>query len=69
MPLPDGVTEADYVGSMTGHPLELVKCETNGLLVPANSEIVLEGTLSVTETGNEGPFGEMHGYTIIGDTH
>lgn len=69
MPIPDGVTEADYVGAMTGSPLELVKCDTNNLHVPATSEIVLEGTLSVTETAPEGPFGEMHGYTFQGDVH
>lgn len=60
IPLPDGCTEAEYVGAMTGHALDVVKCETNNLLVPANSEIVLEGTLSITETAPEGPFGEMH---------
>ncbi|KAE8448154.1 Ferulic acid decarboxylase 1 [Mollisiaceae sp. DMI_Dod_QoI] len=69
MPLPDGCTEAEYVGAMTGHALDVVKCETNDLLVPANSEIVFEGTLSITETAPEGPFGEMHGYVFPGDTH
>ncbi|KAF2108273.1 hypothetical protein BDV96DRAFT_624997 [Lophiotrema nucula] len=54
MPLPVGVTEAEYVGSLCGSPLELVKCETNDTYVPANSEIVLEG-----------PFGEMHGYSFL----
>lgn len=69
MPIPDGVTEAGYVGAMTGAPLEVVKCDTNNLYVPATSEIVLEGTLSITETGPEGPFGEMHGYVFPGDVH
>jgi hypothetical protein len=36
---------------MTGNALDVVKCETNDLYVPANAEIVLEGTLSITETG------------------
>lgn len=62
MPLPDGLSEADYIGSLAGSPLEVVKCETNNLLVPANAEVVFEGTCSVTESGPEGPFGEMHGY-------
>ncbi|KAL4893627.1 UbiD decarboxylyase family [Aspergillus ambiguus] len=69
MPIPDGVTEAGYVGAMTGSSLELVKCDTNDLYVPATSEIVFEGTLSITETGPEGPFGEMHGYVFPGDVH
>ncbi|KAH8680665.1 UbiD decarboxylyase family [Xylariales sp. PMI_506] len=65
MPLPAGVSEAEYVGALCGSPLEVVKCETNDLYVPANSEIVLEGTISVTETAKEGPFGEMHGYSFL----
>ncbi|PQE32103.1 Ferulic acid decarboxylase 1 protein [Rutstroemia sp. NJR-2017a WRK4] len=69
MPIPDGVTEAGYIGAMTGCALDVVKCETNDLYVPANAEIVFEGTLSVTETAPEGPFGEMHGYVFPGDTH
>lgn len=69
MPIPDGVTEAGYIGAMTGSALDVVKCETNDLYVPANAEIVLEGTLSISETGPEGPFGEMHGYVFPGDTH
>jgi UbiD family decarboxylase len=65
MPLPSGVTEAEYVGSLCGSPLELIKCETNDIYVPANSEIVLEGTISVRDRGPEGPFGEMHGYSFL----
>lgn len=69
MPIPDGVSEAGYIGAMTGSALDVVKCETNDLYVPANAEIVFEGTISVTETGPEGPFGEMHGYVFPADTH
>lgn len=69
MPLPDGLSEAEYIGSLVGSPLEVTKCETNDLYVPANAEIVFEGSCSVTETGGEGPFGEMHGYVFPGDTH
>ena len=65
MPLPEGVTEAEYVGSLCGSPLELVKCETNDMYVPANSEIIIEGTISVVEKAPEGPFGEMHGYSFL----
>ena len=38
---------------MTGSSLEVIKCETNDLYVPASSEIVFEGTLSITERGLE----------------
>jgi UbiD family decarboxylase len=69
MPLPEGFMESSYIGALTGHAIDVVKCETNDLLVPANSEIVFEGTLSATETAPEGPFGEMHGYVFPGDSH
>lgn len=38
---------------MTGSSLEVIKCETNDLYVPASSEIVFEGTLSITQRGLE----------------
>jgi phenacrylate decarboxylase len=63
--IPEGMSEAGFVGAMTGTALEVIKCETNDLLVPANSEIVMEGTISLTDKGAEGPFGEIHGYTFI----
>ncbi|KAI9036616.1 UbiD family decarboxylase [Aspergillus affinis] len=68
MPLPDGCSEGEYVGAMTGHAIDVVKCEKNDLLVPANSEIVFEGTISSDpdDCVLEGPFGEMHGYVYPG---
>jgi 4-hydroxy-3-polyprenylbenzoate decarboxylase len=62
MPLDDGVNEADFIGGYLGEPVEVVDCETVDLQVPATSEIVLEGTASVTETVPEGPMGEYSGY-------
>lgn len=67
MPIPEGVDEAGYVGAFAGTSLEVVKCDTNDLYVPANSEIVFEGTISNSEDGLEGPFGEMHGYLLKGE--
>ncbi|KAF4820399.1 Ferulic acid decarboxylase 1 [Colletotrichum tropicale] len=67
MPLPGGLSEAEYIGSLGGAALEVVKCDTNDLYVPANSEIVFEGVCSATETAPEGPFGEMHGYVFPGE--
>jgi UbiD family decarboxylase len=64
LPVPDGVSELEYVNALTGSSLDLVKCETNDLLVPATSEIVFEGTLSTTETAPEGPFGEYFGHSF-----
>ncbi|CAI6017477.1 unnamed protein product [Clonostachys chloroleuca] len=67
MPIPEGVSEGEYVGSIVGKPLDLVKCELSDLLVPANSEIILEGTTSLTETAYEGPFGDYLGYVFDDD--
>eukprot|EP00026_Physarum_polycephalum_P004530 Phypoly_transcript_04551.p1 GENE.Phypoly_transcript_04551~~Phypoly_transcript_04551.p1 ORF type:complete len:332 (+),score=50.20 Phypoly_transcript_04551:58-1053(+) len=68
-PLPDFANEADYVGAVAGAPVEVIKCETNDILVPANSEIVFEGRISISEQADEGPFGEMHGLLWRGETH
>jgi UbiD family decarboxylase len=50
MPLADGVNEADFIGAYLGEPLEVVDCETVDLQLPATSEIVLEGMVSIEET-------------------
>ncbi len=42
-PLPEGVDEMLFAGFLRGSPVELIKCETVNLEVPANAEIVLEG--------------------------
>ncbi|KAL6889996.1 UbiD decarboxylyase family [Trichoderma evansii] len=68
MPIPDGVGEAVYVGALSGEPLKLVKCDTNDLYVPANAEIVFEGTISITEQVPEGPYSEMLGVNFPGDS-
>jgi UbiD family decarboxylase len=57
-----GIDELDFAGGLAGEPIELVKCVTNDLLVPANAEIVLEGTIKDGETALEGPFGEFAGF-------
>jgi UbiD family decarboxylase len=61
-PFAAGVNEWDMAGALRGKPIELVKAETSDLLVPAYSEIVLEGDVSVSEMRSEGPFGEHTGY-------
>jgi 2,5-furandicarboxylate decarboxylase 1 len=59
-----GVYELDIAGALAGEPVEVVKCRTIDLEVPALSEIILEGALSMpAKTGDEGPFGEFCGYT------
>lgn len=60
--VPAGVNEADIAGGLRRAPVPLVKCETNDLMVPATSEIVIEGVLMPRERWDEGPFGEFTGY-------
>lgn len=61
---PAEVCEYDIMGAMRQSPVELVKCETVDLLVPATAEIVMEGeiTTNFDEFLKEGPFGEYTGY-------
>jgi 4-hydroxy-3-polyprenylbenzoate decarboxylase len=54
---PPHVAEAEIIGAIRGAPLELVKCETVDLEVPATAEIVIEGFIPPYERQKEGPFG------------
>lgn len=59
-----GVYELEIAGGLAGAPIDVVKCRTIDLEVPALAEFVLEGELTVpAKTGSEGPFGEFCGYT------
>ncbi|KIW15882.1 hypothetical protein PV08_05932 [Exophiala spinifera] len=71
LPIPENVSEAEYVGALTGKPLDLVKCELSDLLVPAHSEIVFEGVTYLDEDkkGVEGPFGDYLGLIFDDDKH
>jgi UbiD family decarboxylase len=60
--LPYGKDEMEFAGGLKGEPIELVGCRTIDLLVPAHSEIVIEGEITPGEVDNEGPFGEFAGY-------
>ncbi len=59
---PYGASEVDIVGGLRGEPVELVQCETVDLMVPATSELVIEGLIYPGEKDMEGPFGEYSGY-------
>lgn len=63
-PVPHGVSEVDIAGAIRGAPVELVKCETVDLAVPATAEIVIEGEIRPHERMDEGPMGEYTGYMI-----
>lgn len=66
MPTIGRETELRMAGALKGSPMEMVKCELSDILVPASSEIVLEGKLSTSEMHEEGPFSEWMGYTAAG---
>ncbi|MBI2491800.1 MAG: UbiD family decarboxylase [Candidatus Rokubacteria bacterium] len=56
--------ERAIMGGLLGEPLELVKCETSDVLVPAHAELVLECEILPRERTPEGPFGEFTGYSL-----
>ena len=61
-PVPTGVSEPEVAGGIRGEPVELVRCETIDLEVPASAEIVIEGEVLPGRRLDEGPFGEFTGY-------
>ena len=61
-PLPKHIDEFMLAGFLRGEAVELVQAKTVDLEVPANAEIVLEGTIEKDEVGLEGPFGDHTGY-------
>ena len=62
MPLPDGMSELSFAGLLRRRRTELARGRTVALPVPANAEIVIEGTVSATELADEGPYGDHTGY-------
>jgi 4-hydroxy-3-polyprenylbenzoate decarboxylase len=66
VPAPPEVEEFLIAGFLRGKPVEIVKCETVDLEVPAHAEIVLEGYVELGELRAEGPFGDHTGfYTLL----
>lgn len=69
LPLPPSIDEMLFAGFLRGKPVEMVKCETSDLDVPANAEIVLEGYLNLGELRREGPFGDHTGFYSLDDEY
>ncbi len=61
-PIPDNLSEYHYAGLLRKKKLDLVDAKTVPLKVPAEAEIILEGTVSAHETAAEGPYGDHTGY-------
>jgi 4-hydroxy-3-polyprenylbenzoate decarboxylase len=68
-PLPPFVSEVMFAGFLRGEGIEMVKCVTNDLEVPADSEIVIEGYVNPGELRREGPFGDHTGYYSLADDY
>lgn len=66
-PLPDNIDEMLLAGFLRKKPVELVKCKTVDLEVPATAEIILEGYVDPKERRLEGPFGDHTGYYSLSD--
>jgi phenylphosphate carboxylase alpha subunit len=59
---PSPIPEPEFAGKLMERPVELTKCETCDLEVPANAEIIVEGEILPDVLLEEGPFGEYTGY-------
>jgi 4-hydroxy-3-polyprenylbenzoate decarboxylase len=69
VPAPPDVEEFIIAGFLRQKPVELVKCETVDLEVPADAEIVLEGYVNLDELRSEGPFGDHTGFYSLEDLY
>lgn len=68
-PLPRDIDEMVFAGFLRKKSVEMVKCKTVDVEVPACSEIVLEGYVNIGETRREGPFGDHTGYYSLADDY
>jgi len=59
------VDEMAVAGGLMGAPVRTVRCKTVDLVVPADSEIVIEGLIDTDLLEPEGPFGESHGHVAL----
>src|ERR1017187_8142018 len=69
VPAPPEVEEFMIAGFLRGKPVEIVKCETVDLEVPAHAEIILEGYVELGELRTEGPFGDHTGFYTLTDEY
>jgi 4-hydroxy-3-polyprenylbenzoate decarboxylase len=69
LPLPPDLDEMMLAGFLRGKQVEMVRCETSDIEVPANAEIVLEGYVELGELRREGPFGDHTGFYSLEDDY
>jgi len=68
-PLPEDVDEMMFSGFLRKEPVELVRCVTSDIEVPAHAEVILEGYVDPEELRTEGPFGDHTGYYSLADAY
>lgn len=68
-PLPEGIDEWVFAGFLRKEPVEMVKCTSLSLEVPAHSQFVIEGYLETEERRMEGPFGDHTGFYSLPDLY
>lgn len=68
-PMPKMIDEMIFAGYLKKRPIELVKCVTNEIYVPAHAEFILEGYVDLEELRLEGPFGDHTGYYSLADMY
>ncbi len=68
-PLPPFLSELMFAGFLRGSGIEMVKCVSQDLEVPADSELVIEGFVNPGELRREGPFGDHTGYYSLADDY
>ncbi len=68
-PLPKDIDEMFFAGFLRKEPVEMVKCKTVDIEVPAEAEFVLEGYIDPEERRMEGPFGDHTGYYSLADEY
>ena len=68
-PLPDEIDEMVFAGFIRKNPVDLVKCKTVDIEVPADAEFVIEGIVPAGERRTEGPFGDHTGFYTLEDEY
>lgn len=68
-PLPRDIDEMVFAGFLRHKSVEMIKCKTVDIEVPAHAEIILEGYVKTDELRREGPFGDHTGYYSLADDY
>ena len=68
-PLPDFLDEMAFAGFLRKQPVELIRCKTVDIEVPADADIVIEGVVPAGERRIEGPFGDHTGFYTLEDEY